>query len=85
MVVLVGEDGSVENRVFPLPPGLTASALTEASNYLQHFAVGRTLNEARKALLALRQETMTQLAASSCTIHKTDNKLKTKYKLKKVP
>jgi heat-inducible transcriptional repressor len=61
MVVLVGEDGSVENRVFPLPPGLTASALTEASNYLQHFAVGRTLDEARKALLALRQETMTQL------------------------
>src|SRR5690349_3289326 len=25
MVVLVGEDGSVENRVLPLPPGLTAS------------------------------------------------------------
>ena len=61
MVVLVGEDGSVENRVFPLPPGLTASALTEASNYLAHFAVGRTLGEARKALLQLREETLAQL------------------------
>ena len=32
MVVLVGENGAVENRIVQLPPGLTASALTQASN-----------------------------------------------------
>ena len=34
MAILVGQDGTVENRVVQLPPGLTASALTQASNYL---------------------------------------------------
>lgn len=61
MVVLVGEDGSVENRVLPLPPGLAASALTQASNYLAHYAVGKTLNETRKALQAQREETVHEL------------------------
>lgn len=61
MVVLVGEDGSVENRVLPLPPGLAANALTQASNYLAHYAVGKTLNETRKALLAQREETVHEL------------------------
>ena len=50
MVVLVGEDGSVENRVLKLPPGMTANALVEASNYLAHLAVGHTLSETRKAV-----------------------------------
>jgi len=52
MAVLVGEDGHVENRVFPIPPGLTASELTKASNYLSHHIVGRTLREARSMLQA---------------------------------
>src|SRR5262244_2984961 len=34
LVVLVAEDGQVENRVLNLPPGLPTSALTEASNFL---------------------------------------------------
>ncbi|MEM8853854.1 MAG: heat-inducible transcriptional repressor HrcA, partial [Pseudomonadota bacterium] len=34
LVVLVGEDGSVENRLTELPAGLPPSALQEASNYL---------------------------------------------------
>ena len=50
MAVLVSEDGLVENRVVPLPPGLDAGALTRASNYLAHHIVGRTLGEARVAL-----------------------------------
>src|ERR1700686_3670245 len=33
LVVLVTEDGQVENRVLPLPVGLPTSALTEASNF----------------------------------------------------
>ena len=57
MAMLVGEDGSVENRILPLPPGLTASALTQASNYLAHLAVGRTLTETRKALQSAARRT----------------------------
>jgi heat-inducible transcriptional repressor len=61
MAILVGEDGSVENRVVPLPPGLTASALTQASNYLASIAVGRTLGQARAALAAQRDEQKAEL------------------------
>lgn len=60
MVVLVGQDGTVENRVVDLPPGLAASALTQASNYLSHFAVGRTLAETRQALLSQRAERLAE-------------------------
>src|SRR5205085_10277737 len=38
MAILVGQDGSVENRIVTLPPGLTNSALTQASNYLATLA-----------------------------------------------
>src|SRR5690606_2942243 len=34
LVVLVATDGSVENRILPLPAGLPASALIEATNFL---------------------------------------------------
>jgi heat-inducible transcriptional repressor len=47
LVVLVGEDGSVENRVLDLPPGLPSSALIEAGNYLNARMRGHTLAEAR--------------------------------------
>ncbi len=61
MAILVGEDGQVENRILPLPPGLTASALQQASNYLAHHVVGRTIAEARKALGEQRAEQRTEL------------------------
>ena len=47
LVVLVGEDGQVENRVLTLPPGVPPSALTEASNFLNARIRGRTLAEAK--------------------------------------
>ena len=47
LVVLVAEDGQVENRILNVPVGLTASALTEASNFLNARIRGKTLNEAR--------------------------------------
>ena len=34
LAVLVGDDGSVENRLMPLKAGVTPSTLTEASNFL---------------------------------------------------
>ncbi len=54
MAILVGQDGQVENRMLSLPPGLTASALTQASNYVASLAVGRTLREARDMLARQR-------------------------------
>jgi heat-inducible transcriptional repressor len=50
LVVLVAEDGQVENRVLNIPVGLPASALTEASNFLNAHIRGKTLDEARAEL-----------------------------------
>ena len=50
LVVLVGEDGQVENRVLALPLGVPSSALTEATNFLNARIRGRTLAEARLEL-----------------------------------
>jgi heat-inducible transcriptional repressor len=43
LVVLVGEDGQIENRVLNIPVGLPTSALVEASNFLNARIRGRTL------------------------------------------
>ncbi len=50
LVVLVGDDGQVENRVVPLPLGLPSSALTEATNFLNSHVRGKTLAEAKVEL-----------------------------------
>ena len=50
LVVLVSEDGQVENRVLSLPAGLPSSSLTEAGNFLNARIRGRTLAEARAEL-----------------------------------
>ena len=51
LVVMVSEDGQVENRIIDTPPGLPASALVEASNYLNARLRGRTLDAARAEIL----------------------------------
>jgi heat-inducible transcriptional repressor len=51
LAVIVAESGDVENRVLALPPGLPASALVEAGNYLNARMKGRTLAEARDLVL----------------------------------
>jgi heat-inducible transcriptional repressor len=60
LVVLVSEEGQVENRVVVLPAGLPSSALIEASNFLNRHIRGLTLMEAKdeleKALEASRAE-----------------------------
>ena len=50
LVVLVGDDGQVENRVVTLPLGLPSSALTEATNFLNSHVRGKTLAEAKVEL-----------------------------------
>jgi heat-inducible transcriptional repressor len=51
LVVIVSEDGQVENRVIDTPLGLPASALVEASNYLNARLRGRTLDSARNEIM----------------------------------
>jgi len=46
LVVLVTENGIVENRIIEVPATLAPSALVEATNYLGAKLVGRTLAEA---------------------------------------
>ncbi len=49
MVVLVTENGLVENRIIEVPVGMPPATLAQASNYLSARLVGRTLGEARAA------------------------------------
>ena len=48
LAIMVFDDGQVENRLMRRPAGLTPSALTEASNFLNARLRGRTLAEARQ-------------------------------------
>ena len=45
LVILVTEDGQVENRMFVPPVGQTPSAMREAANFLNAIIGGRTLSE----------------------------------------
>jgi heat-inducible transcriptional repressor len=51
-VVLITENGLVENRIIETPQGLPPSSLIEASNFLSSRLVGRTIAEARAEILA---------------------------------
>ncbi|HEY9162964.1 MAG TPA: heat-inducible transcriptional repressor HrcA [Magnetovibrio sp.] len=56
LVVLVTENGVVENRIIELPLGVMPSALVEATNYLSARLVGRTLEDALASIeLELKQ------------------------------
>jgi heat-inducible transcriptional repressor len=61
LVVMVGEDGQVENRILPLPIGLPASALTEASNFLNARIRGKTLAEVSGELEQARAAAQAEL------------------------
>lgn len=61
LVVMVTEEGVVENRLVELPAGLPPSALVEAANYLSSRLSGRTLDEARENILAELENHRTQL------------------------
>jgi heat-inducible transcriptional repressor len=57
LAVLVGDDGSVENRVIAMPEGLSTDALTEACNYMSARLAGLTLVEAQARIASeLRNE-----------------------------
>ena len=52
LVVLVGDDGSVENRVIDLPGAASATTLEQAGNYLTARMAGRTLGDALRTIQA---------------------------------
>ncbi|HEY0627181.1 MAG TPA: heat-inducible transcriptional repressor HrcA [Allosphingosinicella sp.] len=52
LAVMVGSDGSVENRVVDLPPGISQALLSEAANYISARLSGLTLGEAQVRLQA---------------------------------
>lgn len=61
LVVLVGEDGQVENRVLKIPLGLPSSALTEAANFVNARIRGRTLDEAKAEIEAKLKQGQAEL------------------------
>lgn len=60
LVVLVGVDGSVENRLLDLPAGVLPATLEAAANYISTRLAGLTLAE---AMLRLEQEIAAHRAA----------------------
>jgi heat-inducible transcriptional repressor len=66
LVIMVSEDGQVENRLIDTPLGLPVSALGEASNFLNARLRGRTLEAARAEIMAeleTRRAELDQLTA----------------------
>jgi heat-inducible transcriptional repressor len=68
LVVLVGADGQVENRVMEVPPGLPPSALVQASNYLNARLSGLTLPELRRVVDGEMEADRTQLDALAAKV-----------------
>ena len=68
LVVLVGDDGSVENRVIDLPGAASASTLEQAGNYLTARMAGRTLADALQAIRAEIASGRSALDAASAAL-----------------
>lgn len=52
LVVLVNDNGDVENRLISIPDGLPPTALEKATNFLNTHLTGRTISEASASVLA---------------------------------
>ncbi len=61
LVVMVDEEEHVENRLIDLPAGLPASALTEASNFLNAHIRGKTLSAAQAEIESHRHQLQAEL------------------------
>jgi heat-inducible transcriptional repressor len=61
LAILVSEDGSVENRILPVPPDLPPSSLVEAGNYLNARIRGRTLSQVRDEIEHSRSAAQAEL------------------------
>jgi heat-inducible transcriptional repressor len=61
IVILVMQDGVVENRVITIPAGADRSTLEQASNFLNHHLAGKTLQEMREKLMQDMRSHQSQL------------------------
>lgn len=68
LAVLVGDDGTVENRLMPLTAGVTPSTLQEASNFLNARLKGRPLAEARTEMRAELDAARLELDAAAARL-----------------
>jgi heat-inducible transcriptional repressor len=68
LAVLVGADGSVENRIVALPPGTSASALIEVGNFINARLAGLTLAEAEGRLRAEIRERKEAIDAATAEL-----------------
>ncbi|WP_420406826.1 heat-inducible transcriptional repressor HrcA [Hoeflea sp.] len=65
LVVLVGGNDEVENRIMELPEGVTAGQLEAAANFLNAHLAGRTISEVRSELERITDEVRSELDALS--------------------
>jgi heat-inducible transcriptional repressor len=68
LAVLVGTDGSIENRVVSLDSGTSAAALVEVSNFVNSQLSGLTLGEAEARLRTEIRERKEQIDAAAAEL-----------------
>ena len=68
LAILVGADGSVENRLIDVPHGLPPSALAEASNFVSTKLQGRTLDAAKSEILTEIEDQRAELDSLTARI-----------------
>ncbi|MBL8676883.1 MAG: heat-inducible transcriptional repressor HrcA, partial [Alphaproteobacteria bacterium] len=68
LVILITEDGLVENRIIEVPSGIPPSSLIEAGNYLNSRLAGKTLHEAKTKILGELEENRSQLNLLSADV-----------------
>lgn len=61
LVILVTEDGHVDNRIMAAPRQYSPSELTEAANYFNHSYAGMRLNKVKQMLLTEIQQANTDM------------------------
>lgn len=61
LIILVSEDGTVENRVMPLPVDMPVSALNTATNYLNARIAGKSLSQVKTELDHLKDDIKKEL------------------------
>jgi heat-inducible transcriptional repressor len=70
LIVLVSEDGMIENRLMDVPADIPASSLTMASNYLNSVVLGRQLKDVRSQVQEDIEDKQQQLDAKTAQLIK---------------
>lgn len=68
LVVIVPEDGIVENRIMPLSPGVTPDMLKKAGMFLSERLYGRTMTDMRDAVMAEIQARQSEIGLLTAKI-----------------